>query len=114
MRKWIPWLPLVMFGSLVYWTVALNFGLLSLLGLSSYVSLSTEVGLGTDDFYVDKDSFQPITVHLTGQDDLGLRASDSDSLLVDVISDRDTTRLDLGGAGDRSGRVDQGPGDTAF
>ena len=33
MRKWIPWVPVLMFGSLVYWTVALNLGGLSLMRL---------------------------------------------------------------------------------
>ena len=116
MRKWIPWVPLLMFGSLVYWTVALNFGGLSLMRLSSYfLSMGGELSpCIVDDDYLDKDSFQPITVHLTGQDELGLRTADDDSLTVDVVSDREPASADQRGAGDRGGRADTGPGETAF
>ncbi|HEX2659337.1 MAG TPA: hypothetical protein VHU40_13735 [Polyangia bacterium] len=116
MRKWVPWVPLLMFGSLVYWTVALNFGGLSLMRLSStFFSMGNELGpCLVDDDYPDKDSFQPITVHLAGQDELGLRTADDVPLTVDVVSDHDTARADQRGAGDRGGRADTGPGNTAF
>jgi len=126
MRKWIPWVPLLMFGSLVYWTVALNFGGLSLMRLSSYVlPLAGDPSpCFLDDAYLDnnRDSYQPITVHLAGQDELGLRTGDDAPLSVDVVFDqetarqtaRETARIDQRGAGDRSGRTDTGPGETAF
>jgi hypothetical protein len=107
MRKLILWVPVLMVGSLLYWTIALNFGGLSLLALSSFA-------IPADDPLVDRldhDSYQPITVNvnLSDGDDPSLQAPvDDDPVVVDVVSDHDTTR----GAGER--RSDQGPGKTDF
>ena len=112
MRKLILWVPVLMVGSLVYWTIALNFGGLSLLALSSLAVP------GGDDLQFERldqrDSYQPITVNVTDRDEGAARASDFAPLDIDVISDCESARADQRGAGDRGGRNDQGPGETAF
>jgi hypothetical protein len=113
MRKLILWVPVLMVGSLLYWTIALNFGGLSLLALSSFA-------IPADDPLVDRlerDSYQPITVqmnvNLSDRDEPTLQApADEDPVVVDVVSDHETPRSGQGGAGDH--RSDQGPGETAF
>jgi hypothetical protein len=109
MRKLILWVPVLMVGSLLYWTIALNFGGLSLLALSS-------LAIPADDPLVDRldhDSYQPITVqmnvNLSDGDEPTLQApADEDPVVVDVVSDHDAPR----GGGER--RSDQGPGKTDF
>jgi hypothetical protein len=118
MRKWILWIPVLMVGSMIYWTIALNFGGLSLLALSTDAVPASAV----DDLNDLRDSYQPITVNLTGAADETANAesdsanSDSEPVVVDVVSDhdRDNAGSDQRGAGDRNGRVDTGPGETAF
>ena len=114
MRKWILWIPVLMVGSMMYWTIALNFGGLSLLALSAYAVPSSGA---LDDVADLKDSYQPITVNVIGAEETasGNTAAD-EPMVVDVVPDheRDTARADQRGAGDRNGRTDTGPGDTAF
>jgi hypothetical protein len=123
MRKWILWIPVLMVGSLVYWTIALNFGGLSLIALSSF-SVDPD-GADGQALPVVKDGFQPITVNLSDTSDEAPgagAADDSASVTVDVVSDHDPGRgsddraAGDRGAGDRGAgsRADQGPGDTAF
>lgn len=127
MRKWILWLPVLMVGSLVYWTIALNFGGLSLIALTSLSidsdGLDGDAALGAGPSI--KDSYQSITVSFPdpgapsgeGVDETAgaaarTRADDdsSSSVTVDVVSDHEP------GSGEQSGaqRANQGPGDTAF
>lgn len=111
MRKVILWVPVLMVGSLLYWTIALNFGGLSLLALSSFAIPADEPLV--DRF--DHDSYQPITVNvnLSDGDDPALQApAGDDPVVVDVVSDHDTARSDQHGAGEH--RNDQGPGKTDF
>ncbi|HEY4186822.1 MAG TPA: hypothetical protein VGP07_17220 [Polyangia bacterium] len=114
MRKWILWIPVLMVGSMIYWTIALNFGGLSLLALSTYAVPASAM----DDLNDLRDSYQPITVNLTGADETAKAEADSEdeAVDVDVVSDhdRDTARSDQRGAGDRNGRGDTGPGETAY
>lgn len=111
MRKLILWVPVLMVGSLLYWTIALNFGGLSLLALSSF-AMPAEDPLADR---LDRDSYQPITVNvsLSDRDEPTLQApADDDPVVVDVVSDHDTPRSDQRGSADH--RNDQGPGETAF
>jgi len=107
MRKWILWIPVLMIGSMVYWTVALSFGNLSLLALSTYT-----VGEYMDEHADLRDSYQPITVQIPGTEPAS--ANDDDSVDVEVVSDHDAVRSDQRRAADLQGRPDPGPGETAF
>jgi len=113
MRKWILWIPVLMVGSMIYWTIALSFGNLSLLALSTYT-----VGEYMDEHADLRDSYQPITVQIPGTEQAS--TSDDDSVDVDVVSDRDHdhdrdgVRSDQRRAVDLQGRPDPGPGETAF
>jgi hypothetical protein len=109
MRKWILWIPVLMVGSMIYWTIALSFGNLSLLALSTYT-----VGEYMDDHAELRDSYQPITVQIPGTEQAA--ADEDDSVDVEVISDRDhdPVRSDQRRAVDLQGRPDPGPGETAF
>jgi hypothetical protein len=111
MRKWILWIPVLMVGSMMYWTVALNFGNLSLLALSAY----TFNGAG-DEAADLRDSYQPITVQIPGVESTANGTADDDSVDVEVVSDRDhdPVRSDQRRAVDLQGRPDPGPGETAF
>lgn len=108
MRKLILWVPVLMVGSLMYWTIALNFGGLSLVALSSCVLPGEDLGFDR----TDRDSYQMITVKVGERDEVPARVSDDDTVVVDVVSDREGPRSDQRGAGDH--RNDQGPGETAF
>lgn len=110
MRKWILWIPVLMVGSMVYWTIALNFGGLSLLALSTYA-----VPPSSDEAMDVRDSYQPITVNVAGEDS-AVPSGDDDEVMVDVVSDRDhdPVRSDQRRAADLRGRPDPGPGETAF
>ena len=107
MRKWILWIPVLMVGSMVYWTIALNFGGLSLLALSTYA-----VPASSDEAIDLRDSYQPITVNVGNEE--AATADDDDSVDVDVVSDRDGVRSDQRRAVDLQGKPDPGPGETAF
>ena len=128
MRKWVVWFPMLMIGSMLYWTLALSFGGLSLMTFTTPLDPDGVDAEGT----LVKDGFQPMTVKLFGLP--GSEASDpSDtpdieqgpsSLTVDLVSDhdlahearRESGRDDERGQGDRGGgvRPDRGPGETAF
>ena len=118
MRKLILWVPVLMVGSLMYWTIALNFGGMSLVALSSCVLPGEDLGTVTP-----RDSYQMISVtHQrrvslpsdmdTDADDVRAALTDDEPVVVDIVSDREGPRSDQRGAGDR--RNDQGPGETAF
>ena len=118
MRRWMMWLPVLMIGSLVYWTIALNFGGLSLMALTTYSFDSSgseggDQGDRQDDRHELglKDSYQPITVKVVDHAE-AVTADEAAAVTVDVVPDREPER----GAGDRGGslRADQGPGATAF
>jgi len=113
MRKWILWIPVLMVGSMVYWTIALNFGNLSLMALSTYA-----VGEYMDEGRDLRDSYQPITVQIPGTEEATATSTDDDDqVVVDVVSDheqRDQVRSDQRRAADLHGRPDTGPGETAF
>ncbi len=111
MRKWILWIPVLMVGSMMYWTVALNFGNLSLLALSTY-TFSGNADEATD----LRDSYQPITVQIPGVEPTANDTADDDAVDVEVVSDRDhdPVRSDQRRAVDLQGRPDPGPGETAF
>jgi len=118
MRRWMMWLPVLMIGSLVYWTIALNFGGLSLMALTTYSfdssgSERVEQVLPNDPGLEPglKDSYQPITVKVVDHAE-AVTADEAAAVTVDVLPDREAER----GAGDRGGsvRADPGPGVTAF
>jgi hypothetical protein len=117
MRKWVMWVPVLMVGALLYWTLALSFGGLSLLTFSA---LHDSDAFDSDGPSI-RDSYQSITVNLAGQPDpQGDDATDVDpaagSVTVDLVSDRES------GPGGEHGQAtrgqdthqDQGPGKTAF
>jgi len=118
MRKLILWIPVLMVGSLMYWTVALNFGGMSLVALSSCVLPGEDLGAVA----IPRDSYQVISARRVSllpemdvkadSDDVRTFAPDDEPVVVDIVSDRDGPRSDQRGAGDH--RNDQGPGETAF
>ncbi len=107
MRKWILWIPVLMVGSMVYWTVALNFGGLSALALYTCVASSS-----SDEASDLRDSYQPITVQIPGNEEANAATDDDDAVIVDVVSD--PVRSDQRRASDLQGKPDTGPGETAF
>lgn len=139
MRKSIIWIPVLFVGSMVYWTLAVGLGGLSLVSVTAdavpYRGSLIESGGGDDqspaDFLKNHDgtgakdtTFQSITVKLG--DSLELTDQPGGSVTVDLVSDRlsagdeedESTRnapddADLRGSGKRS-RTDRGPGETAF
>ncbi|MEP6652564.1 MAG: hypothetical protein ABJA82_04345 [Myxococcales bacterium] len=126
MRKSIIWIPVLFVGSMVYWTLAVGLGGLSLVGATAdtvpyrgSVIESAAAGTGVQDT-----TFQSITVKLG--DSLELTDQPGGSVTVDLVSDHqsagdeedESTRnapddVDLRGSGKRS-RTDRGPGETAF
>ena len=113
MRKWILWIPVLMVGSMIYWTIALSFGNLSLLALSTY-TVGEYMDERADNGPGLRDSYQPITVQIPGIEQAS--SNDDDSVDVEVVSDRDRdpVRSDQRRAVDLQGRPDPGPGETAF
>src|SRR5882724_1757374 len=73
-RRWLVWLPVVMVASLLYWTVALGLGGMSLMAVSALsgndgvgaLGLSTAGGGDTDTAQASapRDGYEPIIVHL--------------------------------------------------
>jgi hypothetical protein len=120
MRKWAIWIPMLMIGSMLYWTLALSFGGLSLMTFATPPDPDVVDAAGT----LGNDVYQPITVNLFGLP--GSEASDpSDtpetgqapaSVTVDLVSDHESGHNDEQGQGDRGGdvRTDRDPGQTAF
>jgi len=113
MRKWILWIPVLMVGSMVYWTIALNFGNLSLMALSTYA-----VGEYMDEGRDLRDSYQPITVQIPGTEEANaVPADDDEQVVVDVVSEHEQlerVRSEQRRAADPHGSPDTGPGKTAF
>jgi hypothetical protein len=72
-RRWLVWLPVIMVASLLYWTVALGLGGMSLMAVSALsgsdgagsLGLST-IGGDTDTApaAAPRDGYEPILVHL--------------------------------------------------
>ena len=117
MRKVILWVPVLMVGSLMYWTIALNFGGMSLVALSSCVLPAEDLGLVPS----PRDSYQVISARRVSllpemdvkeSDDLRAFVPDDEPVVVDIVSDRDGPRTDPRGTGGHHN--DQGPGETAF
>jgi hypothetical protein len=122
-NKSIVWIPVLLVGAMVYWTLALGFGGLSL------VSLTSELPGPEGDA---RDSYQSITVNLSESPEseaavaverqAGDRAVDGDPLPdLDVPRVRGAAELDdqagqvgQGGLGLTGGTVRTGPGQTAF
>jgi hypothetical protein len=118
MRKSVIWMPVLLVGAMVYWTLALGFGGLSLMSLTSDCVPYPD--------RLDRDSYQSIRVNLgDGPEAAG---DDVTSVTVDLVSDHEAARVDedleaagapgaggqdARGSGRRS-RTDRGPGETAF
>jgi hypothetical protein len=68
MRTWLVWIPVLMVGSLIYWTVALGLGGMSLMEVSSLsvndgaLVLSGDIDSAT--VTPPRDGYEPIIVHL--------------------------------------------------
>jgi hypothetical protein len=121
MRKSVVWIPFLLVGAMLFWTLALGLGGRSLMTL-------TEFGNGAIDDDLDgcdvtagsaKDSYQSITVNLSESPDpgQGLRPDqglEAVPMTVDLVPDGNLAGGDSG-QGSRGGRSSsQGPGDTAF
>ncbi len=114
MRKSVVWIPILLVGAMVYWTLALGFGGLSLMS-------ATSDSLGSPE-PIMKDGYQSITVNLGDPSGAGSQAAGA--VTVDLVSDHDSPQISdsdqgAGGQDDRgSGRRritdDRGPGETAF
>ncbi len=114
-NKSVVWIPVLLVGAMVYWTLALGFGGLSL------VSLTAELPLPEGDA---RDSYQSITVNLTeapeqqgqGQGD-DVQAQET-GVPVDLVPAGDIPRPNTaaaqGGLGLSGGSLRTGPGNTAF
>ena len=74
-RRWLVWIPVLMVASLMYWTVALGLGGMSLMAVSalsqepgprSLVGEVTPMGGDTDtaEATAPRDGYEPIVVHL--------------------------------------------------
>ncbi len=73
-RRWLVWIPVLMVASLMYWTVALGLGGMSLMAMSALSqepgphSLVGEVTMGGDTDTAEaaspRDGYEPIVVHL--------------------------------------------------
>jgi hypothetical protein len=97
MRKWAIWIPVLLVASLLYWTVALGLGGLSLMVVSSFDCDGDRPEAGELEVEGLKDSYEPITVNLV-----------ESSEAADVEGGT--------GAGAAAGHraSDPGPGATAF
>jgi hypothetical protein len=100
MRRLFFWMPLVLVGSLVYWSLAVSLGGMSLWAI--WPSTDT----------VEKDIYQPITVRLVGDVEpcsvaSGELADCQDPVIEEVVpAPAESAPPTLGPI--------QGPGDTAF
>jgi hypothetical protein len=72
-RRWLVWLPVIMVASLLYWTVALGLGGMSLMAVSALSGSEGAGSLGmsasggdtdTDTAAGPRDGYEPIIVHL--------------------------------------------------
>jgi len=77
MRRWMLWFPVLMIGSLVYWTLALSLGGLSLFALSTLGTSHRGIHTGHCHEHEPRiagpvlpdESPAPIVVHLQSEDD---------------------------------------------
>jgi hypothetical protein len=117
-NKSVVWIPVLLMGAMVYWTLALGFGGLSLVRLTSEMP-SPE--------WDARDSYQSITVNLSEsaeaealeQQTLDRGEANRDPLLdLDVPRVRPAAEMDnqvgQGGLGLAGGTARTGPGQTAF
>jgi hypothetical protein len=114
MRKSVVWIPILLVGAMVYWTLALGFGGLSLMSVTSD---SFALPDGTA-----KDGYQSITVNLGDLSGAGSQAPGA--VTIDLVTDHELpeaidTDQGAGGQHDRGGgrrplADDRGPGETAF
>jgi hypothetical protein len=118
-NKSVVWIPVLLVGAMVYWTLALGFGGLSL------VSLTSELPSPEGDA---RDSYQSITVNLSDswEAELPDPRLPGPGVTVDLVPDLDGTRTpeegegaqtapaEGGGQGLTGGAVRNGPGQTAF
>jgi hypothetical protein len=118
MRKSVIWIPVVMVGAMVYWTLALGFGGLSLMTVTLFQDNTDTSDSATGSV---KDSYQSITVNLTGASELEqVQAHEAVPVTVDLVADPDSmgepAGSDESGQGAHGGgrTSDQGPGQTAF
>lgn len=117
MCRSVVWIPALLVGAMVYWTLALGFGGLSLLSVTSDCPTASQIA--------PRDSYQSIRVNLV--DSLDSDRETWAPVTVDLVSDRDLPpQADNGdqgaggqsqsarGGGQRLRRDDRGPGETAF
>ena len=69
LKRWIVWVPVLMVASLMYWTVALGLGGMSLMEVSSLSRTDGTIGLSLADSdgtaaAPPHDGYEPIIVHL--------------------------------------------------
>ena len=113
MRKWAIWIPVLMVASLLYWTVALGLGGLSLFAVTALDcgpdAAGAGQGAGSAIGAMVSDSYTPITVNIVdpmaAADDDGDEADDNTGVTVDLVEDPTPAPP----ATDRNG-----PGATAF
>jgi len=110
-NKSVVWIPVLLVGAMVYWTLALGFGGLSL------VSLTSELPSPEGDA---RDSYQSITVNLSDSVETDLAvdlAPDLDVAAARTLEQGDRPQVppaEGGGQGLTGGTVRTGPGQTAF
>jgi hypothetical protein len=117
-NKSVVWIPVLLVGAMVYWTLALGFGGLSLMRLTS------EMPSSEGDAH---DSYQSITVNLSESveaEAVESQALDRGEPREALLPDLDVPRAQATTAGDDSvgqgglglagGTVRTGPGQTAF
>lgn len=115
----VVWIPVLLVGSMLYWTLALGFGGLSLMRATQnanpcFIDESVEASV-----HEGVSEYQSITVNLGD----ALDATGHSAVTVDLVSapdDGDANEIapavageDRRGSGRRS-RTDRGPGETAF
>jgi hypothetical protein len=118
MRKWsIIWVPVLLVGAMTYWTLALGFGGLSLITLTSGLS---------DPDGMDRDSYQSIVVNLSEptegeaaeavshEVDFIEGPTEQVPIKVDLVSGGGPTAHGGAGQGSASGTTHSEPGQTAF
>lgn len=119
-NKSVVWIPVLLVGAMVYWTLALGFGGLSL------VSLTSELPSPEGDA---RDSYQSITVNLsdsveTDLPDPGMQAGmpvdlvpELDGPTAHTLEQGESAQIpsgEVGGHGLTGGTMRTGPGQTAF
>ena len=122
MRRWVMWIPVLMMGALLYWTLALSFGGLSLLTFSA---LHDSDALEPDGASLSaRDGYQPITVNLAGaviaadraraqaDEDVEPDPAPAGAVTVDLVFDREAAQMaaEHGQVGHSQGVCGQGGG----